>query len=116
MPSWSGTAIDAFARGDLDALREFTAHVIPRGHALMQNIRRGRYALGIDTSAHRAGTGTRRTQSSGSWVLNGIGVSSLHPHRPPRPCANATVPAGRRHLLGSDNSSGYVLDVPGYGE
>jgi len=27
--------------------------VIVRGHALMQNIRRGHYELGVDTRAHR---------------------------------------------------------------
>ena len=33
--------------------RDHTARVIMRGHALMQNIRRGYYELGIDTRAHR---------------------------------------------------------------
>lgn len=33
--------------------RDHTARVIIRGHALMQNIRRGHYELGIDTRAHR---------------------------------------------------------------
>jgi transposase-like protein len=33
--------------------RDHTARVIMRGHALMQNIRRGHYELGIDTRAHR---------------------------------------------------------------
>ena len=33
--------------------RDHTARVIIRGHALMQNIRRGHYELGIDARAHR---------------------------------------------------------------
>jgi len=33
--------------------RDHTARVIMRGHALMQNIRRGHYQLGIDARAHR---------------------------------------------------------------
>jgi IS6 family transposase len=33
--------------------RDHTARVIIRGHALMQNIRRGHYELGIDVRAHR---------------------------------------------------------------
>ena len=33
--------------------RDHSARVIMRGHALMQNIRRGRYELGIDARAHR---------------------------------------------------------------
>jgi len=33
--------------------RDHTARVIMRGHALMQNIRRGHYELGIDARAHR---------------------------------------------------------------
>ena len=33
--------------------RERSARVIIRGHALMQNIRRGRHELGIDARAHR---------------------------------------------------------------
>ena len=33
--------------------RDRTASVIIRGHALMQNIRRGHYELGIDARVHR---------------------------------------------------------------
>jgi transposase-like protein len=33
--------------------RDRSARVIVRGHALMQNIRRGHYELGIDARAHR---------------------------------------------------------------
>ncbi len=33
--------------------RDHTARVVMRGHALMQNIRRGRYELGVDARAHR---------------------------------------------------------------
>ena len=33
--------------------RGHSARVIIRGHALMQNIRRGHYELGIDTRHHR---------------------------------------------------------------
>ena len=33
--------------------RDQTARVIMRGHALMQNIRRGHYELGIDARHHR---------------------------------------------------------------
>ena len=33
--------------------REHSARVIIRGHALMQNMRRGHYELGIDARAHR---------------------------------------------------------------
>ncbi len=33
--------------------RDHTARVIMRGHALMQNIRRGHYELGLDACAHR---------------------------------------------------------------
>ena len=33
--------------------RDHTARVIIRGHALMQNVRRGHYQLGIDARAHR---------------------------------------------------------------
>ncbi len=33
--------------------RDGTARVVIRGHALMQNIRRGHYELGVDTRAHR---------------------------------------------------------------
>jgi IS6 family transposase len=33
--------------------RDQTARVIMRGHALMQNIRRGHYELGLDARAHR---------------------------------------------------------------
>jgi transposase-like protein len=33
--------------------RDRTARVIVRGHALMQNIRRGHYELGVDVPAHR---------------------------------------------------------------
>jgi transposase, IS6 family len=33
--------------------RDHTAQVIMRRHALMQNIRRGHYELGVDTRAHR---------------------------------------------------------------
>ena len=33
--------------------RDQTARVIIRGHALMQNIRRGHYELGIDARHHR---------------------------------------------------------------
>jgi transposase, IS6 family len=32
--------------------RDDSARVIVRGHALMQNIRRGHYELGVDASAH----------------------------------------------------------------
>jgi len=32
---------------------DHTATVIIRGHALMQNVRRGHYELGIDTRAHQ---------------------------------------------------------------
>jgi transposase, IS6 family len=32
---------------------DHSARVIIRGHALMQNIRRGHYELGIDTRTHR---------------------------------------------------------------
>ncbi len=33
--------------------RDHTARVIMRGHALMQNMRRGHYELGVDARAHR---------------------------------------------------------------
>ena len=33
--------------------RDRTANVNTRGHALMQNIRRGHYELGVDARAHR---------------------------------------------------------------
>jgi len=33
--------------------RDRTASVIIRGHALMQNIRRGHYELGVDARPHR---------------------------------------------------------------
>jgi hypothetical protein len=33
--------------------RDHTARVIMRGHALMQNMRRGHYELGVDTRTHR---------------------------------------------------------------
>ena len=33
--------------------RDHTARVIMRGHALMQNIRRGHYELGADARPHR---------------------------------------------------------------
>jgi hypothetical protein len=33
--------------------RDRSARVIVRGHALMQNIRRGHYELGIDARHHR---------------------------------------------------------------
>jgi transposase-like protein len=33
--------------------RDHTARVIVRGHALMQNLRRGHYELGVETRAHR---------------------------------------------------------------
>jgi IS6 family transposase len=33
--------------------RDHTARVIIRGHALMQNIRRGHYELGVEARAHR---------------------------------------------------------------
>jgi hypothetical protein len=33
--------------------RDHTARVIIRGHALMQNIRRGHYELGVDARPHR---------------------------------------------------------------
>jgi IS6 family transposase len=33
--------------------RDHSARVIMRGHALMQNIRRGHYELGFDTRTHR---------------------------------------------------------------
>ncbi len=33
--------------------RDHTARVIMRGHTLMQNIRRGHYALGVDARQHR---------------------------------------------------------------
>jgi IS6 family transposase len=33
--------------------RDHTARVIMRGHALMQNIRRGHYELGRETRPHR---------------------------------------------------------------
>jgi hypothetical protein len=33
--------------------RDHTARVIIRGHALMQNIRRGHYELGTDSRAHQ---------------------------------------------------------------
>ena len=33
--------------------RDLTARVIMRGHAFMQNIRRGHYELGVDARAHR---------------------------------------------------------------
>ena len=32
--------------------RDRTARVIVRGHALMQNVRRGHYELGVETSVH----------------------------------------------------------------
>ena len=32
--------------------RDHSARVVMRGHALMQNIRRGHYELGIDAGAH----------------------------------------------------------------
>ena len=33
--------------------RDHSARVIMRGHALMQNIRRGHYELGLDARSHR---------------------------------------------------------------
>jgi len=33
--------------------RDHTARVIVRGHAFMQNLRRGHYELGCDACAHR---------------------------------------------------------------
>ena len=33
--------------------RDHSARVIMRGHALMQNIRRGHYELGVDAPCHR---------------------------------------------------------------
>ena len=33
--------------------RDHSARVIIRGHALMQNIRRGHYELGVEARAHR---------------------------------------------------------------
>jgi IS6 family transposase len=33
--------------------RDRTAHVVMRGHALMQNIRRGHYELSVETRVHR---------------------------------------------------------------
>jgi hypothetical protein len=33
--------------------RDYTARVIVRGHALVQNLRRGHYELGCDARAHR---------------------------------------------------------------
>jgi len=33
--------------------RDRTAQVIMRGHALMQNLRRGHHELGVDSRAHR---------------------------------------------------------------
>jgi transposase, IS6 family len=33
--------------------RDHTSRVIMRGHALMQNIRRGHYELGINARTHR---------------------------------------------------------------
>jgi len=33
--------------------RDHTARVVIRGHALMRNIRRGHYELGIDARPHR---------------------------------------------------------------
>jgi transposase, IS6 family len=33
--------------------RDHTTRVIIRGHALMQNLRRGHYDLGVDARAHR---------------------------------------------------------------
>jgi hypothetical protein len=33
--------------------RDDTARVIMRGHALMQNVRRGHYELGVDARANR---------------------------------------------------------------
>jgi hypothetical protein len=33
--------------------RDHTARVIVRGHALMQNVRRGHYELGVETRVHR---------------------------------------------------------------
>ncbi len=33
--------------------RDYSARVIMRGHAFMQNLRRGHYELGIDAPAHR---------------------------------------------------------------
>jgi hypothetical protein len=33
--------------------RDHTARVIARGHAFMQNLRRGHYELGVDARAHR---------------------------------------------------------------
>jgi hypothetical protein len=33
--------------------RDHTARVVMRGHALMQNLRRGHYELGIDARARR---------------------------------------------------------------
>ena len=33
--------------------RDHTARVVIRGHALVQNIRRGHYGLGVDARAHR---------------------------------------------------------------
>ena len=45
--------------------RDHTARVIMRGHALMQNIRRGHYELGVDARPRRrvehAFTGLART-------------------------------------------------------
>jgi IS6 family transposase len=33
--------------------RDHTARVIVRGHAFMQNLRRGRYELGVEARAHQ---------------------------------------------------------------
>jgi IS6 family transposase len=33
--------------------RDHSARVIMRGHALMQNLRRGHYELGLDARTHR---------------------------------------------------------------
>ena len=37
----------------MDFKRDHSARVIVRGHALMQNMRRGHYELGIETRFHR---------------------------------------------------------------
>jgi transposase, IS6 family len=69
--------------------RDHSARVIVRGHALMQNIRRGHYELGADAHAHRRvavgnSPGLSNRKWTGAWVSAARSDATQQSHAEPQ--------------------------------
>jgi len=92
-----------------------TASVVIRGHAFIQNLRRGHYELAVDTDPpFRLATAfdelqTRRLTSTGAQVPPRHGLSSNNATEPPNPAAaflRACVAAGLNVVVSGGTQAG----------